>query len=262
MFWAIHWPRGFWLFLSCWVGGHTVSAATTVQLSPAVDATLYENAAGSFANGQGPGIFTGVTAGGLKRRTVMRFDFSALPSGITVTHAAVLLHVTRSPGSTSDIAFHRLLAGWTEGPSNAGASRDGLGVSSQTGDVTWLHSSKGTSVWTTPGGDFLATASDVYEFFGTGSRSMDGLLADLHVWLQNPAINYGWILLGDETQNSGTALRLGSTEAAAELRPVLTLTYELNPVPEPSRVIVLALGVLALLLFHRRRIRSESAAWI
>ncbi|MGB0515304.1 MAG: hypothetical protein ACPGJE_10740, partial [Wenzhouxiangellaceae bacterium] len=56
-------------------------APTTLSLAPAADNTLYERAAGDLSNGTGPSLFiglTGVNAGTVLRRALLRFDLSAI----------------------------------------------------------------------------------------------------------------------------------------------------------------------------------------
>ena len=51
------------------------------------------------------------------------------------------------------------------------------------------------------------------------------MLADLRHWLRQPDDNYGWIVLGNESEN-WTARRFDSREnAEAAFRPVLAVEY-------------------------------------
>jgi len=234
---------------------HVAMAATTVQMTPVADATLYENGAGLYANSQGAGVFAGLNGGGAIRRALVRFDLSSLPADATVTNVSLKLVVTRSLSGFSDLSFHRITAAWQEGPSNAGGSRDGTGVGSQAGDPTWMHSAYSGSLWATPGGDFVAPASDVMTFIsglGTYTQELSGLITDVQAWLDGTA-NYGWIIRGNEAEN-GSAKRLGSSEDSVLDRPVLTITYESSGVvPEPQRMVLLMLGVAAIAWRRCRR---------
>ena len=58
------------------------------------------------------------------------------------------------------------------------------------------------------------------------------MVADVQSWLVNPASNFGWLVLGDES-GSGTAKRFDTRESASP--PVLTVEYTpgLTPTPFP-----------------------------
>ena len=94
--------------LSMLFAAHVAMAATTVQMTPVADATLYENVAGLYANSQGAGVFAGLNGGGAIRRALVRFDLSSLPADVTVTNVSLKLVVTRSLSGFSDLSFHRI----------------------------------------------------------------------------------------------------------------------------------------------------------
>jgi hypothetical protein len=58
---------------------------------------------------------------------------------------------------------------------------------------------------------------------GTSPASA-GANADVQSWLDNPATNFGWVLLMDEVLAS-TARRINSREATSGTRPTLNITY-------------------------------------
>ncbi len=49
-------------------------------------------------------------------------------------------------------------------------------------------------------------------------------MSDVQTWLDSPATNFGWIVIGKE-QALTTAKRFGSREGTPVLRPSLTVTY-------------------------------------
>jgi hypothetical protein len=207
------------------------------------DATLYFSSTGAVANGAGEGLFVGRNAQGNTRRTVMGFDVAAaIPAGSTITGAALTLSLSPSNSVIVDIALHRLLADWTEGPTDP--ANEGQGAASQAGDVTWLHRTFPNVLWATPGGDFNATASATLPVGDTAlyTWSGAGLVADVQSWLDNPSGNFGWLLRGGEGANS-TAKRFDSRSFAdAGLRPVLAITY----IPSPGfGALALAAGAAA-----------------
>ena len=60
---------------------------------------------------------------------------------------------------------YRVTAPWTEGPTDP-FGQEGSGDSSQPSDVTWIHTSYDTGLWSNPGGDFATTLFTVYPAYG------------------------------------------------------------------------------------------------
>jgi hypothetical protein len=120
-----------------------------------------------------------------------------------------------------------VLADWGEGLS---ASSGGGGVAPAPGDVTWLHAFWDTDFWVRPGGQFLGRSSAVQVVAGAGFytwSSTEHLVQDLWLWKAAPALNFGWILIGDETTPQ-TAKSFASREHPdSASRPVLVIGYRL-----------------------------------
>jgi hypothetical protein len=207
------------------------AAAGTVTLSlPSIrDNTLFEDPAGALSNGSGPVAFAGDNSSLNTRRALLYFDVAGhVTVGTSVVNAELRLHVSSVPVLESrTVSVHRVLAGWGEG---ASYSSGGSGAPSQAGDATWIHRSFPDSLWTSPGGDFIASASAATAVPDTGSYVWSGpqLLADVQSWINDPSTEFGWVLLGEE----GTAQsvrRIDSREASdPALAPVLWI--EMTPV--------------------------------
>lgn len=243
------------LFVALALAAPHVASAQTVQLNPARDNTLYENATGSLSNGAGATLYAGKTGSNnqyLRRRAAMAFDLTSIPTGSTITAASLTVQVTRSNGTLNEtFTLNPLTADWGEGSSNAG-SPGGAGAASAVGDATWIHRFYNTNTWATPGGDFASTVSASQAIAGAGTYvfSSAQMIADLQGWLDNPAGNFGWIVRGDETLPDGTlaAKEFASRENLnAAFRPTLSVSY----VPEPALVGPAAVALLA--LARRRR---------
>ena len=201
--------------------------AATVTVEAARDNTLYQNDQGSVSNGSGDYLFVGRTQGGVVKRAVIDFgDLSAVPAGATVTAVRVHLSLSRENSPLNTIRLHRLQADWGEGASNA-SSNEGQGAPSMTNDATWIHRFYDSTPWANPGGDFVATASAEFSADATGNyvvESTPALVADVQDWLENPADNHGWILVGEEASQS--TKRFNSREnSAADSRPRLEIEY-------------------------------------
>ena len=108
--------------------------------------------------------------------------------------------MSRTIAGDIDIRLHRLLADWQEG-AGQGFGNEGSGADAAPGDVTWNYRVFMSLDWSTPGGDFFPVASATATVGGTGSYTWEssGLVTDVQRWLDDPAGNFGWVLLGDET---------------------------------------------------------------
>ena len=236
--------------------------AEVLLLEPQKDNTLFEDAQGRFSNGAGQYLFMGRTGGDngidrLLRRALLRFDLSAIPQGSEISSVELQLTIDKVPGgSTGGIStLHRLLGDWGEGTSNA-PGPEGQGTGAASGDATWVHTFFATNTWNAAGGDFIATASQSANFSASPQTltflSSTQLLADVSAWVNDPAANFGWILLGDEpaVQN---ARRLLSREHADSLnRPRLMVDYtavEIVVVPVPATGLVGLLLLITMMMF-------------
>lgn len=203
-------------------------SAATVTVTPVADVAVYSE--GTNANGAGQFIFAGNNSSGNKRRSFLRFDIAAaLPAGATVSSASLTLFCSNAPAvvNTPAITLNRASAAWTEGPTAPGGN-EGAGAGAAANDTTWLHRSFSSSSWTAAGGDFSGTAS------ATTTVSVDSasyvwtsaaMAADVQAWLDTPATNFGWALVGDESAVQ-TARRFDSrTNVISANRPALQIVY-------------------------------------
>lgn len=222
----------------------TPPAEAQLQLTAVKDNTMYEPSdepgmeIPARSNGKGIFLFsgkTGETAQYRLRRALLQFDLGQIPSGAVLTSASVRLHLDRQFGQDFPMSLHRLTSEWGEGNSNAG-SPGGDGATPQIGDSTWLHRFHNTTSWTTSGGDFLASPSATYIIGSTIGDpypiwTSPALLQDVLHWMGQPASNFGWILVGDETQGF-TAQRFSSREnSTVNNRPRLNVNYAVVPPP-------------------------------
>jgi hypothetical protein len=207
--------------------GSCVGAARAddVVLSCSRDNTLIE-LGGDLSNGAGDGIYSGLTLRDGLRRALVRFDTGSIPAGSTITSVSLQLTLVNTSGFDGPSSLHRMLADWGEGTS---ASAGGVGAPATTGDATWAYRLYNTDPWTVPGGDFVTTASSTTTIVTIAASqsfpSSVDLVADVQRWVDFPAQNFGWAIVGDETSPQ-SARRFASREFVTPAqRPSLLVSY-------------------------------------
>lgn len=223
-------------------------ADLSATLAPMADTTLYQSGTGALGNGAGEAFFAGANSGMAVRRGLIRFDIAAaIPAGATITAVELVLTNSAANVSPQAVRLHRVLASWGEGASVAGSGGGG-GAAALPGDATWLHRFAPGVIWTAAGGDFATDPSAQTIVAGPGVYSWLGsdLVADAQAFLDPPASNFGWMLLGNEAA-ANSAKRFSSREDPVEAsRPRLIVTY----IPTPgSAWCAIAVALAA----HRRR---------
>jgi hypothetical protein len=190
------------------------------------DNTLYQYdpSLGDRSNGIGVHLFAGATDDGLIRRGVIAFNLASIPAGSTITSATLHMNMSRtSSGTARTVTLYKLLADWGEGTSNA-SNEEGRGAPATPNDATWRHRFFSSSFWATQGGNFSTTPSASTAVGGVGAYSWSSpqLTADVQSWLNTPASNFGWAIVGTEG-TSTTAKRFDTRESGNP--PVLAITY-------------------------------------
>jgi hypothetical protein len=207
--------------------GPSLASGEIININPSKDNTLYEFVPvdGDLSNGVGEHFFAGETAMAELRRGVLAFDIAgSIPAGSTITSVSLSMNMSRTPFDTDRIIeLHKLLADWGEGTSDA-PGEEGEGAPATTSDATWRHRFYDTIFWTTQGGDFSGTVSASLSVGAIGEYvwSSAQMVADVQSWLDNPAYNFGWLVLGDESAIA-TSKRFDTRESTSP--PVLTIEY-------------------------------------
>jgi hypothetical protein len=240
-----------------------VGGTAGVTLVPFKDNTLIEREDGSQSDGAGPAIRAGLTndEAGRLRRALVDFDVAGeLPnSAVILTANLVLVLPCVKPGSypTDDevelLTLHRALRDWGEGTSVADG---GQGVPATDDDATWLYTfydsvTPGDSpAWVTPGGDYAPAGVPISmwdEALLSFTWAGIDLVTDLQYWVDNPGMDFGWVLLGNESAIN-SAVKFGSREASESCVPQLHITYH---APEPGARLLAAAVVLTLAALRR-----------
>src|SRR5437773_1451852 len=105
------------LILAAVLGGIApiVASATTININPSKDNTLYEfvPADGDRSNALGDHFFAGMTAEAEIRRGVLAFDIAgSIPPGSTITSVSLTLNMSRTISGDQTVELHKLLADW------------------------------------------------------------------------------------------------------------------------------------------------------
>src|SRR5262249_55571331 len=130
------------------------------------------------------------------------------------------------------------LKDWGEGTSVSGVPGGlggGRGAPSTTGDATWLHRFYDKVFWSMPGAtaegsdpDYVGTPSATTVVGMTFQRyrwDSAGMVIDAQGWLDDPAHNFGWLIIGDETASQMAKRFDGKDHLVPENRPILTITF-------------------------------------
>ncbi len=162
---------------------------------------------------------------------VLRFDIAGnVPPGSVINSATLTMTVTRS-GDNQDapMTLHPLSGSWSAGVVNCDAVRGGgQGLDATTGDPTWLDAQYQQVAWSTPGADFGVASASSLVGVGNGSEgiwdssSNPAMLLDVQSWSDDPANNFGWIVIADESRSS-TARRFSSSEGNST--PTLVIDF-------------------------------------
>jgi hypothetical protein len=275
-----------------------IAVADTIQLVPCKDETLIQTTDpdNQLSNGMGD-IYVGRTnqdghnplnpplATISIRRGLMEFNIAAgkditdnhtIPAGAIITSVSLSVEDVRSLNGDQQISLHDMFRDWGEGSSFFDG---GSGAVAVDGDATWLYAfyhgdnSLLNQPWSTPGGaigtDYSSAVSGVATDQATGAGhlvtwSSAQMVADVQNWLNNPGSDFGWMMLGNESDGQ-TAKRFVSREGPGlkdpytpEVpAPLLTIQYTLAAVPEPSAaalIVIFAAGLGAAGYCRRRRL--------
>ncbi len=212
------------------------------------DNTIFSHGAGDTSNGAGQYLFAGSTLVGHLERGLLAFDIAAqLNPGDTIVGVDLTLNLNATQDTAArPFTLHRVTSNWGESTTDAPGDEYG-GSTANAGDATWLESFYPNQRWNRlgGGGDFVTSASGSALVGTDAGDSMTGtpqqwsstemMVADVQQWLDDPATNFGWALLGDEsTQDTERRFNTRETPFAGS-EPRLTIRY--IPAPEMPEVV-------------------------
>jgi hypothetical protein len=170
-------------------------------------------------------LFAGSTVRFGVRRALLAFAVTdSIPPLARIDSVQLVLSCDRTTSGPGPTSLHRVLQDWGEAGSS---SSGGGGDFARPNDATWSFAFYDVTPWTTPGGTFTATASaaasvDQAGLYVWGSTA--ALVEDVQAWLDEPATNFGWILVGDEPRHSAKRFHSRQSEVADQ-RPALRIDF-------------------------------------
>ena len=203
-----------------------LSNSIKTELKPSKDTTIYSESS-KVSNGGGQFIFAGNNNQSDSRRALIMFDIpSSINSKSQVVNVELSLEMDRAREGAFQVALYKLTNEWSEGSSQGGQG-EGAGGTIQGLDATWKNRIHPGHAWIKRGGDFEIEPSAVSMVKGPGSYTWSGprLNEDVQNWINGTHRNYGWILIGDESE-SITAKRFSSRTGPSA--PVLEIEYIFN----------------------------------
>ncbi len=200
------------------------NAQQSIELVANKDNSLFSEA-NNLSNGAGNGIFAGRTGGGNLRRALLQFPINQIPQNVNIDSVQLSLNCDNAR-SNANFQIYRVLSNWGEGTS-IGNSNGGKGGTATINDATWANTFYNSQNWKTPGGEFN-TDSLVCSFvsiqYGQNNFTSPKLLENVKHWYNNRYDNFGWIILGDES-DSYTAHKFDSRETTTGNPPKLKVYY-------------------------------------
>lgn len=221
----------------CWFGAALIAGpwriqADSITLTPIVDTSLFESVPDNNLGGV-QAITAGNTATLSPTRALLKFDLKdVIPAGSHINLASLQLTVVRASLLVEPATFelHRVLVDWVEGDKGAGGVT-GTGALAGNGEATWNSRIQGEAFWSVPGAgagvDFVAGATAVADI-GVGTAlvfSGAESVADVQLWLDHPADNFGWLIKDQFESSATTARRFGSRELPPSA-PTLSINYD------------------------------------
>jgi len=183
---------------------------TTTTFRPELDTSIHSS--GSNPKGTATILAGNRRAIDILDRGLLRFDLSAIPGNATIESASLRLGIVQVPLNPVFAPFelHRVNQAWA-------------------GDATWANATANLP-WSAPGaaaGTDYAAAAIIGERVPASGEYLfaesNQLIEDIRGWINNPAINHGWILISADETTLGTAIHFGSSESTVP--PLLEIGY-------------------------------------
>jgi hypothetical protein len=141
--------------------------------------------------------------------------------------------IRKPKGYAASSTLHRVTSNWSEGAVVPTTSGGGSGAPPEEDSATWVHRSFPDVAWETPGGDFDDAPSATFtvpllprlQTLAATWGSTGEMVSDVQGWLDDPASNHGWIVLGTEGTNQTAKRAVSRENETAENRPRLLIEF-------------------------------------
>jgi Tfp pilus assembly protein PilX len=142
-----------------------------------------------------------------KKRGLLQFDISDLPTSTKIINATVELYLDTNQGKNDQILIHQIIQDWVED------------------EATWVIKRSGFfQNWFNQGGDYDAKIAGTFnaDSIGWNSAEVSKLVQG---WVKTPNTNLGMILLSPSAGGNNDNKFISSDHAQTTLHPKLTINY-------------------------------------
>lgn len=218
------------------LGGIQTAQALLTSLVPLADTYMRDGTASDLNFGDDTVILAGVSkvSNRPQNRGLLEFDFADIPTNATITNVTLNTVIFRENVGPVDCHLNRVLEEWDEHQTTWNNRLD---------STPWhLGGCEG-------GTDYVSTPSVTAEI-DDGVFSSTEMIGDVQLWLNSPAMNFGWILIADGDLDGdddsvmdrlGTGKEVNSRESGYP--PTLTVEYTLSPPPAANPPLIFGAAV-------------------
>lgn len=213
----------------------STAAALSVTADPTIDTVLRSGA--PYAN-DGAGSTLGVTSVSVAdiKRSIVKMALPAIPAGNVLYSARLEMKVVGLSAGWlgGGIDLLRMNRDWQENGATWVCAND-------TNSSILLNSCTSANNWSMqPGGSspqpFVTAATDRQPVFTGGLTTISfDVTQDVQAFLNNEAVNHGWMLAGFNTPLGGEWVNFGSRQGPAASRPQLIVEYGPDQCPSNPR---------------------------
>eukprot|EP00043_Microstomoeca_roanoka_P004193 m.48097 g.48097 ORF g.48097 m.48097 type:complete len:284 (-) comp12379_c0_seq1:115-966(-) len=224
----------------------STATAETVTVFASMDTTICASDNGDqLANALGDGIYVGQTGQQLARRGLIHFNLSEITSGSMISSVRIELYDRNfAQDEEFAISVHRVLQPWQEGTSTFPG---GKCAKAGGNDASWKYSNVATNTtWRTVGGNYTVEKSALTSVGSSESYYIwqdERLVRDVQAWIDDPASNYGWILIGDEETVRSVKSFVSRQNMDTTAHPRIVIEYTRSSKSTTERDVGIAVGV-------------------
>ena len=231
-------------------------AMAVVLNTPSIaDTTIGDG--GAATSNRGAQLVQYVGDPGARFKSLFQFSLAGIPANQTIDSATLQLAIADNGGlfTSQTVDLRRMLVSWIEGDGTSNASPGTTGA-------TWITRDQAGSLanWSAAGASSALDRSATITATVGSANVSGGILSidvtgDVQQWYSGFASNFGWLL--EDTAPAGNYIGFATKEHATLQEPTLVVNYSEIPLPapEPSSLVLFAMGGCALAI-RRRHLRT------